>query len=315
VYNNSVKYIGGNRRRANCGAVLLSLALLAILELVTGCNKSDAPTEIKAAGDPADPQYQLASLAFAVADSAITASIDLSFLLFQGRIGRGIFRDSAFTYHDASRYWYRSVTGGDTIRLNGRIVDTRAITITDSIQFMEGVYPVQYPDSFQLTQIQTGFKHDIVSDSSHAVLHLSHNLRMIGNAGAIWGKGTVSVNGGGGKLEGVVYRQGGWHGLTGDCTLNFEFNTLMDHVILNLGSFLDGSGCAQDGTITHSAVLDVKRYGMTSDSISGSWTLAREFMGSVESSVISNSSTYWQTTIGCSATASTSGYSYLTSQK
>lgn len=287
--------------------LLLSVLMMlgASLAFISGCDDDEAtnPTE-KAVGDTLDPVFVAIEDGFEGVDEAIGDLLGLSmefafFVLYDTSetvAGKGSFDAKAlgvasdsvyYTYHSNSQYWYFYGSFVDT-SVSGDTVEDLAME--DSIQFLHGDDPVQWPDSTQLTGIKMGG-----SVSAHSApadtLSASQNFTIFGN---IPGFGDVVING-----NGKVTAAGDFDSDSlGSCHGSLTLTQTISNVELNLTD-IEEDGCPAAGVIRYAGTANLECVGDDSLEFSDSWTITQTFSGDIITIVFENSTTKWTVTDSC----------------
>ncbi len=283
-------------------ATLLTLGLS--LAFVTGCDEDKGTNEEKAVGDTLDPVFGAIEEGFAGVDDMtpfmLSQSLEFAFFLLydtsesvacKGSFDTKALRvasDSVFyTYHSSSQYWYFYGSHVDT-SVSGDTVED--LTVEDSIQFLHGVNPVQWPDSNQLTGIKAGGSVSAYSAPADTLL-FNQNFTIIGD---IPGMGDVVING-----NGQVTAAGDFDtDSLSSCHGSLTMTQTISNVELNLTT-LEEDDCPTAGTVVNTGTVSIECTGDTTFSFSDSWTITQTFSGDIITIVFENSTTIWTVTYTC----------------
>jgi hypothetical protein len=285
-------------------STLLTLGLS--LAFVTGCDEDKdgtGPTE-KAVGDTLDPVFGAIEGGFEGIDemTPMLLAVSLEFMdsVFNdpghpapgkwsiGVQALGVAADSFLhTYHSNSQYWYFYYGIVDTSFNGDTVVDIFTLTLEDSIQFLHGAGPAQWPDSAELTGIKIGGSFE-VSSMNEGSVSLHQNFTITGD---IAGLGDVVINGNGQlSLDFDFYDP--------SCSFDFNMNQTISNLQLNITE-LEEEGCPTAGTIRHVGAVSVECTGDTSFTFSDTWSITQTFSGDYITTVFENSTTVWTVTHTC----------------
>ncbi|HUV30846.1 MAG TPA: hypothetical protein VMY05_07160 [Acidobacteriota bacterium] len=184
-------------------------------------------------------------------------------------------------YHAGSQYWYAYIMdaeGADTMILQ------------DSVQFLHGVLPVQWPDSALLTGIKTGLVYTFDRQSLNASVVAHQLLSIVGN---IAGYGDVVINGSQSVALSVVTGEGTV------CNNSLTMNATFSNIALNIEDMQMNDACPTAGKITHTGNISIDCEGDYTYSYSGSWAISQTFDGNEIHYVFENSTTRWTYTDYC----------------
>ena len=287
---------------------LLFLGLLMMLGVsltfLSGCDEDEAtnPPE-KAVGDTLDPIFVAIEEGFKGVDEATGFLLDQSigFVLFilydtsesvAGKVPFGTeslesASDSVvFTYHSSSQYWYFYVSSADT---SGDTV--LSLTFEDSIQFLHGDNPVQWPDSTELTGIKAGISFSMYMTPGDT-LSASQNFTIFGD---IPGFGDVVING-----NGQVTAAGDFDSDSlGSCHGSLIMTQTISDVDVNLTDLEEENACPNSGVIYYTGAVNLECVGDGSLEFHDNWTITQTFSGDYITTVFENSTTVWTVTYTC----------------
>lgn len=282
--------------------LLLSVLMMlgVSLAFISGCDEDEAtnPPE-KAVGDTLDPIFVAVEEGFEGIDDMtsflLIQSLGFSFFVLydtsESVAGKGPFGieglksaiDSVvLTYHSSSQYWYLYVssagTSGDTVW---------SLTFEDSIQFLHGDNPVQWPDSTELTSIKAGGSFSMYMTPGDT-LSASQNFTITGD---IAGLGDVVFNGNGQLSIDLDFYDP-------SCSFDFDMNQTISNLQLNITE-LGEESCPTAGTIRHVGAVSVECTGDTTFTFSDTWSITQTFSGDIITTVFENSTTVWTVTDTC----------------
>jgi|GEM_PF-6630411 len=285
---------------------LLFLSLLmtlgVALAFLSGCDKDEAtnPPE-KAVGDTLDPVFGAIEYGFEgineMTPMLLAVSLEFMDSVFNdpghpapgkwsiGIQGLSVAADSfLYTYHSNTQYWY-FYFAWDTIENEG--MDTVSLTIEDSIQFLHGASPVQWPNPAELTGIKIGGSFE-VSSMNEGSVSLHQNFTITGD---IAGLGDVVITGNGQLSIDLDSNEP-------PCNFDFDMNQTISNLQLNITE-LEEEGCPTAGTIRHVGAVSVECTGDTSFTFSDTWSITQTFSGDLITTVFENSTTVWTVTDTC----------------
>jgi len=181
-------------------------------------------------------------------------------------------------YHATSNYWYRYLSS-----MEANETDTFNVLLEDSLQFLHGIIPVQWPD----TALLTGVKHG-------GLLTLNNNL-----SDTVTATQLVSIDGelhtqGDIVMDGVqtfdLY-------LTDDeesCMFDLGLTCTATDLELNI-THTDAGGCPTSGVLVHTGTIGIECSGDSGTfSHNDSWACTQTFTGNdTHTVVIENSTTRW----------------------
>ena len=171
---------------------LLFLVMIMIIGIgllfLSGCDDDEETTgpSQKAIGDPQDPMFLAIEEGFSgigeMTPELLFVAFDFMDTIFSGQgqpapmkgVTRSTIMGTAadsvmYTYHSNTNYWYLYVSWEELI--NGD-VDTISYLLEDSLQFLHGVTPVQWPDSALMTGFKTGGHIQLTSTETVSYTHL-----------------------------------------------------------------------------------------------------------------------------------------------
>jgi len=289
---------------------LLFLGLLMMLGValafISGCDEDEAtnPPE-KAVGDTLNPIFVAVEEGFEGINemTPMLLAVSLEFMdsvlndpghpasgkWSIGIQGLSVAADSFLhTYHSNSQYWYFYYGIVDTSFNGDTVVDIFTLTLEDSIQFLHGAGPVQWPDSAELTGIKAGGSFEISSMNEGSV-SLHQNFTITGD---IAGLGDVVINGNG-QLSIDLESNEPY------CSFDFDMNQTISNLQLNITELEEEEGCPTAGTIRHVGAVSVECTGDTSFTFSDTWSITQTFSGDIITTVFENSTTVWTVTDTC----------------
>ncbi len=288
-------------------SLLLGLALLfgASLLFPVGCgdDKSSDPVN-KTEGDPNDPVFVYLQEGFEGMDEAVGVLLEFSMVLADSIFndpahpspGKWSFGENALgadadsfllTYHDNSQYWYAYAS----FEYVQDTVTVMSMVVRDSIQFMHGLVPVQWPDSALLTGINAGGALELMA-AEEASIEMGQRFSIVGD---LPNMGDITIVG-----EGQVRIEA--TSVEPNCNFNFDMAHTISNVVANLTELQTGTEyyCPQAGTIRFFGHLNLSCTGDTTFSTSGSWFISQTFNdGQSVTTRFENSTTYWQVTEDC----------------
>jgi hypothetical protein len=277
------------------------------LALLYGCSTSTEPTN-KLTGDTTDAMFQAAANVFDDADGydqmMIYSIFNMSDQITTPQVtanpkNPGVPGIAAVApvlpiYHEASQYWY---LGSDTSLATD--LDTLMLSLADSLQFLHGTTPVQYPDPALLTSIKSGARFSMTTVAVPDTIIVTQNVTVSGAAGAIAGRGTVQISGLG-MLHGHVESLAGPSDSLPSCAASFSFANTWNSVTVNVASVVDSGLCPTAGTVAHVGTLNVGcANGQNSLQFSGIWSMLETFSGDIATVVYESPTTRWTVTDTC----------------
>lgn len=289
--------------------LLMSLGLL--LAMVMGCGDDETtPTEPEdlQTGSIDDPGFQLAQEAVDNAEDFSDEMFDRmeriidsvffmkSQLSAAGNAVTGSAADEVFlVYNEDSDYWFLYFEGEETIYGQGDVVeDIVTITLFDSIQFLHGLNPVQWPDSALLTGIANGAALAVTTQSGLGNANATQQVTIEGAPGEIAFAGDVI-------LDGIRTFDLGLTNEGGSCVIALEATATATEIALNITDSEEGA-CPQSGNLVHVATISIECTGDTTFSFSDTWTFDQTFFGDTIQVVVENTTTRWTFTDTCDIT-------------
>ncbi len=199
--------------------------------------------------------------------------------------------DSVYaTYHSNSQYWYFYARAVDTSYGQGQeIEDIATFFLEDSIQFLHGTTPVQWPDSTLLTGIKNGAVLNIDSEADQVGLAAGQLITLTGD---IVYRGDITLVGSQ-YFELDIYAAG-----DDTCNLSLDMATTANAIQGNL-TVMDNEGCPTSGSLSNSGVIAISCTGDTTFSFTDNWTIAETFYGDSAVVVFENTTTRWTFTDYC----------------
>ncbi|MEW6413244.1 MAG: hypothetical protein AB1483_12360 [Candidatus Zixiibacteriota bacterium] len=282
-------------------AVIIGLAL----SVVVGCgDDDDTPTTpiVKDDGELNDPEFLAALEAYYTAGSMSDMMLGWIDILIDT-----VFEDSALlsasgkpivitatsdsvygTYHSTSNYWYFYASAVDTIFGQGQVVeDIVTFLLEDSIQFLHGTTPVQWPDSTLLTAIKNGVA--LTLDSGEGDLTAGQFLTLTGD---IVMRGDVTLTGSR-SFDMAIYDES-----DDTCTLTLDMTTTASSIEGNL-TVLEEGGCPSAGSLTNAGIIGINCSGDSAWSFNDNWVVTETFYGDSSVVVFENTTTRWTFTDYC----------------
>lgn len=281
---------------------LSALLLLAIAVAVfTGCSDDEKATNpVLQEGDTLDPTFvafkegydgvdeftgMLLNVMFNMVDTVMNDTNNPNTKPVVIPTSLGVQADTLMiTYHSASQYWYFYIL--ETSGLD-------SVELIDSIQFIQGTTPVQWPDMTQLTEMKSGLS--VYWAMGEAVVTASQAVSLAGDFATM---GLVTANGS--QQLNVTYTDHNVD-INSDsmfCHFNLAFTSNFNDVVVLLTEF--DSGCPSSGTIVSTGTAGINCMGETdSVDISGSWTVTQTFAGDSMTWVFENATTRWTQTESC----------------
>lgn len=280
------------------------LMLGVLLALVSGCDSdkdSTGPTN-KATGDPEDPIFQTADSVFEgcneITEGILFSVVEYTDMVFSFDTSQsspkqgfypgtclGVTADSfLYVYHANSQYWYFYFGYWDTTTS-----ETLSITMEDSMQFLHGSTPVQWPDSALLTGVKAGQSINI-SSVGEGSASANQNVTITGD---IPGMGDIVLTG-----YGQVNVDVSCDDPQGSCDASLDMTHTISNLQLNLTDVMQ-DGCPTAGTIRHSGSISIECTGDTSLTFSDSWIVTQTYSSDIITTVFENSTTKWTVTGTC----------------
>lgn len=292
--------------------VLFAIMAGLLLFLIAGCGIDDDETpftpETKEDGDLNDPTYQAVEGAFTeseamadelwmwLADVVDTVFADSASLASSKLAGGQAADEVMMTYHSSSRYWYLYVSHVDTSFGQGQAVDDIVtFVLHDSIQFLHGTNPVQWPDSNLLTAVNNGVLLTITTQSGTGNVTATQRVNVTGD---IVNRGDVTLNG-------TRSYDFGFQDQAQSCAMSIDIAGAADDVFMNIAA-MDNEGCPYSGVLSHEGTIGIECTGDTTFSYSGTWWITQTFYGDHYDIVVENATTRWSTTEQCPGGVATS---------
>ncbi len=260
-------------------------------------------------GDPADPVFEVAAVGIGFLDDMTGWFLgqyvwEAHFLLYDtsasgsgkgGSGGRPRNAADSFltTYHTNSQYWHFYVSTVDTeyTEDSTEIVDVASIIFEDSMQFLHGVDPVQWPDPAQLTAIKAAGGVSIYSLLRPDTILISQSFSIVGDI-ATSGDVIISGNGEANTVGDFTTDS------LGSCHGSFNLTQTISTMALNLTAMEEG-GCPTAGTLRYNGTVAFECEGDPPVAYSDTWTVRQTFSGDIITTVVENSTTVWTITDTC----------------
>ena len=194
----------------------------------------------------------------------------------------GIEADSvSLVYHATSQYWFWYLHSE-----SGTALDTLAMTIIDSVQFLHADGPVQWPDSTLLTGIHTGAFLEMVSGADNEI-EASQLLTVMGD---IVNRGDITLNGA--QSIDLLF-------VADSCTVTMDMSTTATEVVVNL-AHVDTAGCPESGAFQHQGTVGIECTGQGALNFNDTWTVVQTFTGDDMFAIVAeNSTTRWTYSGSC----------------
>ncbi len=299
--------------------VVWMLALGLMVALVVGCGDDDTPTEPNdlETGSLDDAEFVLAEEAFYGAEDFsdemffwMELFIDSIFWEASQQGGSSAYvdkplADSIFaTYHGSSQYWYLYFRAVDTTWGAGDVVEEIVtVILRDSMQFLHGTDPVQWPDTMLLTSVINGAGLSVSTMTGLGNAMATQNVTVVGAAGEIANHGDVTLDGTR-TFTLVLVGEGG------QCSVELDASATATEVAMNVAEMEEG-GCPASGNLVHVATITIECTGDTTFTFSDTWTFDQTFFGDTIQVVVENSTTRWTFTDTCEVSGVTRPYAEL----
>lgn len=281
-----------------CAALALTLAI--------GCSDDNSTDSQKQTGNLDDPEFQVALAAMANLGGEGFALLEEiygtigniadgpSSVAVRNEASRSAAIADTLVYHESSQYWYHGMGMVETTYVADTMVITEW-TVTDSVQFVQGGAPVQYPDSEFVTAVVIGARHSGYSQTSDDSLVAGLAVMISGDPGELAAGGDIVLDGGG-YFRGTL----GILGPEIGCEFDFLFTEDYNNIGLNLDDVFEYDGCPTSGSLTHAGNLDMYCAGPTDTvDVSGNWSAGFTFAGETISYVFENATTRWTGSTTC----------------
>lgn len=288
---------------------MLAIMLIGIgVVFVGGCSNDDddatGPTT-KTVGDTNDPTFEMMEMVFSETEDmtqgmfmfwmgildTVLSHPDNPGVSGQFRLGsKTALADTVFlTYHSNTNYWYAYAQHSE-YAWYGEGSDSSLVTftVTDSVQFMHGLIPVQWPDTALLTGINTGLSVSIVPEGTGFAAAGAQRISIVGdipNWGDITTNGTQSVE--------FSVSDTSW-----GCSYGSDMNVVFTNLVMNLTE-IENDGCPSSGNVTYNGNANITCTGDTTFSISDNWLISQTFTGDSVHFVVENSNYRWEWTEDC----------------
>ena len=271
------------RRVSLAGGVILVL-------LLTSCNDDTTMTP----GDPADPAFQSFQQEFGNIEETTNSMIQTSF----GVIGDILdgptatqnpsFQGITYTldYNETAQFWVARL-----------ILDDEAGTVAtfaESIQFVAGGQPVQYPELGTLDLVRSFLTIDV--DGPAGSLSGFQNLSAVPEVDESESTIVVTLNGTGG-LEGTFTHSETDSSGTTDCSADASFATTVSQLVLNV--LEEAPPCPVSGSIRHNGDLHVVCTGAHAGEFDGHWTVTATFEDGTATVSCSSGGNVWTYSAPC----------------
>lgn len=283
------------------------------LVMLLGCSSSTEPTN-KVVGDTTNPAFQAAAGVLDLADISDKEMIYSGFSTLDrivtgtpGSPKHGDYLPNAAVvvdspvYHGGSSYWYYSTGLTDTTYKLGTdtIIEIVTLLFEDSLQFLHGLTPVQYPDSALLSSVKAGAKWSVCTALSSDTVLAAHRWTVSGTPGSIAGRGQVQINGFG-TFHGRVQNVPTGNDSLGTCGATLDLLSAWSGITLNIASVMDSGACPTAGMTMHHGNLAVACIGgINSLNFNGNWVRTATFSGNMVTIVYESPTTRWTVTDTC----------------
>ncbi len=289
--------------------LFLSLLTIAIasVSLLFGCSSTSTGSGPLAAGDTTDATFKTAASIFQGADIydqemmymmlAMSGSITQPPAKVNAKadpLGIAAVVGPTPVYHETSQYWY---IGVDTNLVSE--LDTTDYFFADSLQFLHGNTPVQYPDSSLLTTIKYGARMEMARKNVADTIIVTQRSTVSGAAGAIANRGTVQINAIG-TFHGHGENMPGPSDSIPNCSASFNFANAWNGVTVNIAQVMDSGACPTAGSIAHVGTLTVNCVNdQNSLQFAGYWTMRTLFSDTIATVTYESPTTRWTVTRTC----------------
>ncbi len=291
---------------------IILMMTVALLLFVIGCS-DDSTSSQKQVGELTDTSYLQVESTIESMDEFTSEMFESMFWLIDtvmstmsqspGKLTskysnmRALSDSVLLAYHTNSQYWYFYVSVNDTLGTGEQMIVTSSI-IQDSIQFLHGTTAVQWPDSLQLTGINTGADLDLAMTSPEISLNVAANQKF-NIVGDILTDGTITINGNNGiSLSALSISEG--------CNSTMAITGEAVDIVTTIDDLDDDDGnddCPTSGSLTHNGTISLACTGESILSFSDTWFISQTFNSTGVDIVVENSTTRWTTTELCGETS------------
>ncbi|MEA1981602.1 MAG: hypothetical protein U9N54_11615 [candidate division Zixibacteria bacterium] len=288
-------------------SLILIFAISIILLLCIGCGEDDIASSQKADGELTDTEFLMAknsvegftqytsqmfgSMTWMV-DTVVNASPNgVMIKNFTEPFTPYATSDSLiFSFHTSSQYWYYYACFEESTLIIDSVWEVEQMIVIDSVQFLHGSTPVQWPDSTLLTGINSGARVEITTTENNSSIVAYHLFTIEGD---FFNMGTGTLNGSNGlEITGADSESG--------CVITIDFDGTATDLVVNLDDLGSGESCPSSGTIIHTGSMSFVCTGETNFNFSDSWNINQTYDNGSVHVVFENSTTRWEFDESCS---------------
>jgi len=184
-----------------------------------------------------------------------------------GKTAAGVEIHVTLEWHAASEYWY--CTAVDTSDSDGEVFN-----FVDSIQFLHGTTPVQFPVDSLLTEIRSDMRLTVVGEDIDTAFAWQNVVLTMENPES----DTLIISGTGGLLAEVSEMEIEGTDTT-VCDVYFNLGFVYTGLVFDLSSVGEGGelGCPLEGTLAATGSVDINCTGANEGSVSGAWAVTEVF--------------------------------------
>ncbi len=281
---------------------LAMAALVSCFALVIGCSDDDETTNpvVKQTGDLNDPEFEAAGQAFEIADMMTGELLGIMFITIDSILASpdypmlnkysvadqdaGLAADSfLLTYHTDTKFWYAEMWMIDTTYNSGDTMIS-SLSLIDSLQFLDGAVPVQWPDSGVVDGVKQGVAFVVSSIPGGNSVEAHQFTHIVGD---LAGTGDVVING-----NSSIAAQFSTGAVEPYCEFGMNLTSVFSNVNVNIDNM--GSECPSSGSAHYTGQLDIACYGDTTITSNDHWSITQTFTEGNIHYVIENTTTRWE---------------------
>lgn len=196
----------------------------------------------------------------------------------------------SFSFHTNSQYWYYYISIEESTLTIENVWELEQFVIIDSVQFLHGSTPVQWPDSTLLTGINSGARVEITTTENNSSIVAYHLFSIEGD---FFNMGIGTLNGTNGlEITGADTESG--------CVMTVDFEGTATDLVVNLDELGSDNSCPSSGTMTQTGSMSFVCTGETNFNFSDSWDINQTYSNGSVHVIFENSTTRWEFDENCS---------------
>lgn len=271
------------------------LGLMAIMFLtgvvLVGCSDDDDnPVN---PGDPNDPDFQAFTEEFSQVDDVIGQLAGMPLMYLDTIMNSQVSAPAALSPADVVIEWHSA--SGFWVITDEQVGDFVTMSITDSLQFLEGTTVVQWPNEELLTEIRSYLTLVATAD----FIDTAYGFQNVVYEQWDQDSNYVELNGTGGIYYDILNDETGCHAV-----LDYDYSVMdfvADPELVTSDESSQVDGCPLTGTVAYSGDVSIDCLSQGGGLLEGSWAVSRTFVDETETVVVNNGEYQWTIVHECDA--------------